>query len=199
MDPKLETLFRLPNKQKLLILLLILMVEGAGYYFLFFRPRQEESAQLTERLGALQNEVREKQKIADNLPRLRREYDLLNQELQRAMTELPNQKEIPTLLTGITTAGKASGLDFLLFRPKGEEPKDFYAAVPVDISVAGTYYEVANFFISVGNLPRIVNIGNVSFADIRDVGGRTMLRVNCLATTFRFLDKKELPHDAKQK
>jgi type IV pilus assembly protein PilO len=199
MNPKIELIFRLPNKQKLMILFLIFIVESAGYYFGFFVPRQEEYAQLTEKLKGLQNEVREKQKIADNLPRLRHEYDLLNQELQRAMTELPNQKEIPTLLTSITSAGKAAGLDFLIFRPKGEEPKDFYAAVPVDISVAGTFYEVANFFVAVGNLPRIVNIGNVSFADIRETGGRTMVRVNCLATTFRFLDKKEMPHDAAKK
>ncbi len=197
MEPRLEALFRLPNKQKLLILFLLLIVEVAGYYFFFFTPRQVEYAQLTDKLTTLQNEVSEKRKIADNLPRLKHEYDLLLQDLQNALTELPNQKEIPTLLTGITSAGKAAGLDFLIFRPKGEEPKDFYAAVPVDISVSGTYYELATFFISVGKLPRIVNIGNVSFADIRDAGGRTMVRVTCLATTFRFLDKKEIAHDAK--
>ena len=199
MDPKIETLFQLPNRQKLLILFLILIVESAGYFFFLFTPRREEYVQLTTKLDGLVKEVGEKRKIADTLPRMRREYDQLNKELQLAMTELPNQKEIPTLLTGITSAGKAAGLDFLIFRPKNEEPKDFYAAVPVDISVAGTYFEVANFFVSVGNLPRIVNIGNVSFTDIREVGGRTMVRVNCLATTFRFLDKKEMPHDAKKK
>ncbi len=199
MDPRIETLLRAPTKQKLLILLLILIVEALIFYFLFFAPRQEEYTQLNEKLTVLQNEVADKRKIADNLPRLKREFELLNRDLHNALTELPNQKEIPTLLTGITTAGKAAGLDFLIFRPKGEEPKDFYAAVPVDISVAGTYYEVANFFISVGNLPRIVNIGNVSFTDIRDVGGRTMLRVNCLATTFRFLNKKETPNEPKSK
>ena len=199
MNPKIETIFRLPLNQKLLILLLIFLLEAMGYYFVLYTPRQDEYSQLSTTLHGLLNEVTEKRKIADNLPRLRREYDALSQELQKAMTELPNQKEIPTLLTGITTAGKSAGLDFLIFRPKNEELKDFYAAVPVDISVAGTYYDVAKFFVSVGNLPRIVNIGNVSFVDIRDVGGRTMVRVNCLATTFRFLDKKEMPHDAKKK
>ena len=199
MDPRVEKVFKLPIKQKLLILLLILVVEGVGFYFGLFSPRQDEYTQLKGKLAGLLTEVSEKRRIADNLPQLKREFEQLNQELQNALTELPNQKEIPTLLTSITTAGKAAGLDFLIFRPRAEEPKDFYASVPVDITVAGTFYEVAKFFTAVGNLPRIVNISNVSFADIRESGGRNMLRVNCLATTFRFLDKKETPNDAKKK
>jgi len=199
MDPRIETVFKLPLKQKMLILLLILLVEAVVFFFVFFSPRQNEYNILTSKLTGLQDEVREKGKIAANLPRLTQEYELLKKELQHALTELPNEKEIPTLLTSITSAGKATGLDFLIFRPKAEETKDFYAAVPVDISVFGSYHEVANFFVSVGNLPRIVNISNVSFADIRDAVGRTVVRVNCLATTFRFLEKKEMPSDAKNK
>jgi len=199
MDPRVEKVFKLPVKQKLLLLLAILILAGAGFYFGIFSPRQDEYKQLKGKLAGLQNEVAEKQRIANNLPKLKREFEELKQELQNALTELPNQKEIPTLLTSITSAGKAAGLDFLIFRPRAEEPKDFYASVPVDISVAGTFFEVANFFVSVGNLPRIVNISNVSFADIRESSGRNMVRVNCLATTFRFLDKKEIPNDAKKK
>jgi type IV pilus assembly protein PilO len=30
------------------------------------------------------------------------------------------------------------------------------------------------------------------------VGGRTMMKVNCLATTFRFLEKKETKDDKKK-
>jgi type IV pilus assembly protein PilO len=86
-----------------------------------------------------------------------------------------------------------------VFRPKPEEPKDFYSAVPVDIAVSGSFYNVANFFVAVGNLPRIVNINNVSISDIKDMGGRTMMRVNCLATTFRFLEKKEIKDEKKKK
>ena len=102
-------------------------------------------------------------------------------------------------MTSISSAGKGAGLDFLLFKPKPEEPKDFYAAVPVDISVSGSFYNVAEFFVSVSNLPRIVNINNVNFSDIKNVNGRTMLKVNCLATTFRFLDKKDAKNEKKGK
>ena len=191
MDPQIEKLLKLPTKQKVALLILLLLLEGAGLYYGLHRPRIEELEELKTRHEELQKQIQENRAIANNLPRFKAEYEQLKKDLDNALTELPNQKEIPSLLTSISTAGKGVGLDFLLFRPKPEVPKDFYAEVPVDISVSGTYFNVADFFVAVGKLPRIVNINNVSFSDIKDIGGRTSLRVNCLATTFRFLDAKE--------
>lgn len=198
MDPRLEKLLKLPKKEKIALLALIIAAEGAALYFGLYQPRQKELTELQGRLGGLQTEVQEKQRIANNLPKLKKEYQQLQKELESALTELPNQKEIPSLLTGITSVGKGAGLDFLLFRPRGEVPKDFYAEVPVDISVSGNFYSVANFFTAVGSLPRIVNITDVSFADIKSAGGKTGVRVNCLATTFRFIDKKETKDEKKK-
>lgn len=198
MDPKIEKLLKLPKKQKIALLALILLAEGAALYFGLFLPRQTELKELRGRLEGVQNEVRDKQRIADNLPKLKSEYQQLQKDLDQALTELPNQKEIPSLLTSITSVGKGAGNDFLLFKPRAEVPKDFYADVPVDISVSGTFHSVANFFTAVGNMPRIVNITDVSFADIKQVGGKTSVKVNCLATTFRFLDKKETQDEKKK-
>lgn len=198
MDPKIEKLLKLPKKQKIALLALILVAEGAALYFGLFLPRQTELKELRGRLEGVQNEVRDKQRIANNLPKLKNEYQQLQKDLDQALTELPNQKEIPTLLTSITSFGKGTGNDFLLFKPRAEVPKDFYAEVPVDISVSGSFHSVANFFTAVGNMPRIVNITDVSFADIKQTGGKTSVKVNCLATTFRFLDKKETQDDKKK-
>lgn len=198
MDPQVEKILKLPTKQKILILVLTLAVEAAALLYFFYLPKYQELKGLQTDLSKLQNEIDEKNRIANNLPRLQREYDQLTKELAQALTELPNSKEIPSLLTNITTLGKNAGLDFLVFRPKGEASKDFYAEVPVDITVAGSYYSVANFFAAVANLPRIVNITNVAFADIKSVNNRMMTKVTCLATTFRFLDKKEIKDDKKK-
>jgi type IV pilus assembly protein PilO len=199
MDPRIEKIFRLPSKQKILILILTLLLIAVGFYFALIKPKQEELKSFQNRLAELQTQVEENRKIAANLPRLEREYFQLNKELEKALTELPDQKQIPLLLTSITSAGKASGLDFLIFRPKAEEPKEFYASVPVDITVSGTFNSVAKFFVAVSELPRIVNIGNVAFSDIKSSGDQTSLKVTCLATTFRFLDKKEKKDEKKAK
>lgn len=197
MDPQVEKILKLPAKQRILILVLIAVVEAAALVWFLYLPKHKELTDLKVQLSKLQGEIDEKTRIANNLPKLKAEYEQLNRELDQALTELPNSKEIPSLLTSITALGKSAGLDFLVFRPQAEAAKDFYAEVPVDIVVSGSYFSVANFFASVANLPRIVNITNVSFSDVKNVSNRMLTKVNCLATTFRFLDKKEIKDDKK--
>ncbi len=199
MDPRLQKILKLPNKQKVALLAIVLLAEGAGLFFGLHQPKLKQLKEVQTKLDGLRTQIADTRKIADNLPRFKSEYAQLQKELESALTELPNQKEIPSLLTTITSAGKGAGLDFLTFKPRAEEPKDFYAAVPVDITVSGSYYSVANFFVAVAKLPRIVNITNVAFPEIKSLGGRTMVRVTCLATTFRFLDKKEIKNEKKGK
>jgi type IV pilus assembly protein PilO len=200
MDPTIEKILKRPTKDKIAILILVLILVGVGFFFGLEQPKLKELKVQQGNLEKVRVQVQETKRIADQLPKYRAEYEALKRELEGALTELPNQKEIPSLLTSITNVGKSAGLDFLLFKPKNEEPRDFYAAVPVDIVVHGTFYNVANFFAAVGNLPRIVNINNVVFSDIKQDADkkRTLLRVNCLATTFRFLDKKETKDEKKK-
>lgn len=199
MDPKIEKILKLPNKQKIALMLLILGAIGAGFFFGLYQPKMKVLKAEQGKLADLEKQISENKRIADNLPKYKKDYEQLKADLDNALTELPNQKEIPSLLTSITSKGREAGLDFLSFRPKAEAPKDFYSAVPVDISVSGSYFNLANFFLAVGSLPRIVNISNVAVADIRNVGGRMVLKVNCLVTTFRFLDKKETKDEKKRK
>jgi len=199
MDPRLEKILKLPTRQKFALLAIVLVLEGGAIFYGLYQPKMTAYAELQTKLDDLQRQIQDNRRIANNLPRYKSEYEQLKKDLDSALTELPNQKEIPSLLTSISSVGKGAGLDFLLFRPKPEVPKDFYAEVPVDIAVSGTFYNVADFFVAVANLPRIVNINNVAFSDIKTNNGRTTLKVNCLATTFRFLDKKEIKDEKKPK
>jgi type IV pilus assembly protein PilO len=192
MHPQVEKIVNLPMKQKLAALALMIIAIGAGFFFGLEKPKLDELKVLQGKLEKLRGEVAETRKLANNLPKFKAEYEGLKRDLDNALTELPNSKEIPTLLTSITSAGKAAGLDFLTFRPKGEIPREFYADVPVDIVVSGPFFGIANFFVAVSNLPRIVNISNVVFSDIRNERGRNIVKVTCQATTFRFLDKTEI-------
>jgi type IV pilus assembly protein PilO len=201
MHPQVEKIVNLPMKQKMAALVLLLLALGAGFFFGLEKPKLIELKAQQGKLDKLRADIAENRRFASNLPKFKAEFEGLKKDLDNALTELPNSKEIPTLLTSITSAGKSAGLDFLTFRPKGETSKEFYAEVPVDIVVSGPFIGIANFFVAVGNLPRIVNISNVAFSDIRNDRGRNLVKVSCQATTFRFLDKSEIkgPTDDKKK
>ena len=192
MHPQVEKILNLPLKQKIAALAFLLIAMGVGFFFGLEKPKLAELTALQGKLDKIRTDVAEARKFALNLPKFKTEFEGLKKDLDNALTELPNSKEIPSLLTTITSAGKAAGLDFLAFKPKAEVPKEFYSEVPVDIIVSGPFVGVANFFVAVGKLPRIVNISNVAFSDIHNDKGRNLVRVNCQATTFRFLEKKEI-------
>lgn len=191
MDLGLDKIAKWPTKQKIALMVLLLLGIVAALWFTLLQPKYKELQETKNRLSEVQNQVLESRAIAAKLPILQREFERLSKELSAALTELPNQKEIPALLTSVTDEGKKAGLDFLVFRPKGEEPKEFYAAVPVDITVSGSFSSIGNFFSAVSKMPRIMNISNVDFSEIKVSGDRTITKVTCLATTFRFLDKEE--------
>jgi len=199
MDINLDSIQKLPKTQKIALVAIIFVALGAAYFYLLFQPKMKELNTLQKKQADLSKQIQESKRIADNLPKFKQEYEQLKIDLDHALTELPNEKEIPSLLTSITSKGKDAGLDFLVFRPKKEVPRDFYAEVPVDISVHGSFYNVANFFLAVSSLPRIVNISNVTVVEIKEVNGKMALKVNCLATTFRFLDKKEIKDEKTKK
>lgn len=199
MDPRLEKVLKLPAYQRGLILVaLMLGIAGLFVYFLYL-PLQEDYAGLAKKNESLQGKLQEDQRIADNLPKFKDEFEKMEGLLDNALKELPNDKEIPSLLTSITSMAKESGLEVVRFKPKGENAKGFYAEVPVELKLVGSYHEVALFSDAVGKLPRIVNLTNLSLGSPKDVGGRTVLSIDCLATTFRFIEGAAATVDNKAK
>lgn len=188
MDINLESIKKLPTKQKAYVLIGMLAVIAGLYWYLVYNPKSVELAGLTADFEKLQAELSESRAIAADLPKFKEEVARLNDELKKALLELPDKKEIPTLLTNISNLGSESGLEFMRFKPLNEVPSGFYAKVPVEINVKGTFFEVANFFDKVGKLPRIVNITDVNIGNAKEEGGRLILTTSCLATTYRFIE-----------
>lgn len=124
----------------------------------------------------------------------------LDGDLRAAVAQLPDTKEIPELLSAVSSLGIESGLEIVQFKQREEEYADFYARVPVDIVVRGTFHQVVSFFDKVGRMPRIVNVSEVSIkAPQRIEGNEVLLDTSCAAVTFRFLDDAERERLAKQR
>lgn len=159
---------------------------GGGYYFLVGKQLQD-LAQLERQESELKRTyTRNKEKVI-NLPLYREQIEQIQGNFSVIAGQLPNRAEVPQLLIDITQAGLARGLEFRKFEPKEEQRADFYATLPIDISVVGTYHQFGQFASDLASLPRIVTLGdlNISGAD----NGR--LTVNTVVNTYRYLDEDE--------
>jgi type IV pilus assembly protein PilO len=194
----LENILDRPKGQKLGILVGLIIVISAAFYFLY-SPQADELTKLNESIETAQNEKSIKQKRAANLPKLQKELGELDLRLKEAIAQLPSKKEIADLLSNIAAKAQESGLDINLFRPRPENYKDFYAEIPVEINIKGTFHNVILFFDAVGRLTRLINIDNVGFKNPKLSGDQMILEFTTTATTYRFLEEAERKKIAEEK
>ena len=181
----------IPPRQRYLLLGVIGAGIVAAYVYLLMLPLWESKSKLELDLQKLQADLEQKRMIAANLPKLEEEIKALGKQLEVALVKLPEEKEIPKLLTQVNTLGLQSGLEFLLFRPAAPVKKGFYAEVPIDIRVEGEYHTLATFLDRVSKLERIVNVADLRINPLsaqKQQIGRT-ISADFKATTFTFLEK----------
>jgi type IV pilus assembly protein PilO len=187
-----------PQRMGLYIGVLGVLILLFGYFLLW--PKFGTIDGLKTQLAQAQGELAKAKRNAAELNEWRSKMRKKETEYKTVMRELPEKEEIPSLLAGISQAGKDAGLEFLLFQPKPEVTKDFFAEIPVDINVSGSYHQVAVFFEKVSNLPRIVNIRNIKIApqSQKNTGG---LVTSCQAVTYKFIESagKKNTHNRSRK
>jgi type IV pilus assembly protein PilO len=196
--PLLSKIEELTKPQRIgIFVALLVLIFGFSIYLLFW-PKHEQISGLKTQLASVQSELETAKKNAAQLNDWRNKRSQKEAEYKQVSRALPEKEEIPSLLAGISQAGKEAGLEFLLFQPKPEVPKDFYTEIPVDINVSGNYHQVAIFFDKVANLPRIVNIRDVKMAP-QSQKESNALTTSCQAVTYKFIESAPKPKTGQPK
>lgn len=188
MNPKLEKLLKLPLYKRVAILAVLVVLLVGAFTWVALLPEYEKIGEMDQELSRLEADLIQKQRIANNLPKFKAEFLKLEEQLKAALTQLPNKKEIPSLLTNIATIARDNGLDVISFSPKGEVSKGFYAEVPGSVDLVGTYHQIAEFAQAVSKLSRIVNLSDLELSSPKVEGDVAVLKIKCKVTTFRFVD-----------
>lgn len=199
MNALLNPILERPLGQKIAILATLIVLLGALYFSFLYQPRSDAIEKLVDGVEIARNEKAIKQQKASNLPKLQKDLQEWTVRLKEAVAQLPDSKEIPELLANISTKAREAGLEILLFRPRADNFRDFYAEIPVDIVVRGGFYNAVTFFEEIGKLNRLVNIDNIDLKNPKVTGDQVSLDISTLATTYRFLDEAERKKIADEK
>ena len=184
-NPFFDKLEQLSKVQRLGIWIVLLILLVGGFVYFSYLPKYKQIEKLRVKLADVEKKLDIAKKNAQQLNAYRKKMQDAEEQFKIVMKALPENEEIPTLLTGISKAGKDSGLEFLLFQPKPEFKKDFYAEIPVAMRVTGDYHGVATFFENVSELNRIVNIRDISMSPDKDPSKLTAV---CTAVTYKFIE-----------
>ena len=191
MNDLLERLFALTPQLRLGVYVGIAALLSLLYWSFLYSPMATVLQEKTSRLEDLEAQHLKKTKMVAQLDSLRKEVKELDGRLKEALAQLPDQKEIPDLLSTVSSLGRESGLEILVFRQRAEQLQDFYAEVPVEMVMKGMYAQFTEFFDRVGKLNRIVNVKDISMKSPQISDGRVLLSTSCTSVTFRFLSEEE--------
>jgi type IV pilus assembly protein PilO len=193
-----DTILKLPTQKKMLILAGIIGILAFLYFYLLYFPQYKKYTELQSEVQKLSSDLEEQKKVAATLPKFKKEAQELEQMFTTALKELPDKKEIPSLLMNISQMAQESGLQITLFQPQKENVMNFYEEIPVKIKLSGGYHEFALFFDKVANLSRIVNIKDLAISEANIYGDKVNLNSSCTAITFRFIEKSQAAPKAKK-
>lgn len=163
------------------------LVVGLGYVAYWDSQFEEQKAGAAAELK-LRGEYQLKAMQAVNLEALRAQKVQVDQYVDRLQKQLPSKAEMAALLSDINQAGLGRGLQFELFKPGQVVVKDYYAELPIDIKVSGSYHDIGAFAGDMANLPRIVTLNNMTL----NTGKDGTLTLDAVAKTFRYLDLEEV-------
>ncbi len=181
----------LPFYKKFLILIVILAILFGLFYYFIYMPKLDEIASLRSQLRRLDQQVIQKRKLVKNITQFRKEFALLKKKFDESLRQLPNREMIDRILMDIAKFERKENLESILFKPKNEIKKGFYAVVPVQIQIRGTYHQIGKFFDDIANLPRIVNVKGYKFTKPKDEGGIVLLTADCAIETYRYIPESE--------
>ncbi|HEY9192132.1 MAG TPA: type 4a pilus biogenesis protein PilO [Methyloversatilis sp.] len=166
----------------------------AGWWFLWDPLMTELEQKRAEEL-TLKEEWLNKKRQAVNLEQYQQQLNDIDRSFGALLKQLPNKAEMESLLVDISQAGLSRGLQFETWKPGSEAVKDFYAELPITLRVTGGYHDLGSFAGDVAKLSRIVTIGSI----VVESGKDGLLKMDAVATTYRYLDDEELARVRREK
>jgi type IV pilus assembly protein PilO len=180
----------LSNQHRMAIFIAALVIPIAVFYFLYYAPKGKEIKGLEGQKVYLVGEIKKVEATVAQLEKHKAEKKETEEKFKLASMLLPGGKEIPSLLTNLSSLGTNSGLEVITFSPGAEAPQQFYATIPLRLTIKGTYHNIGIFLDKVSKLPRIVSATDITLSGGQPQDGAMFLNSNINLVTYRFTEAR---------
>lgn len=192
LDPKNIGNWPLGPKLGALVILLLLIV-FLSYWF-DWQNQMEELDSHRSKETQLRQTFLSKKAQAIHLEAYRKQLDDIEKSFGALLKQLPSKSEMDALLTDINQAGLGRGLQFELFKPAAaENMSEFYAELPIQLRITGSYHDFGAFATDISRLSRIVTLNDIGLA----AGKEGQIIMDAVAKTYRYLDEEEIAKQRK--
>jgi Tfp pilus assembly protein PilO len=158
------------------------ILAGAVHYA-WFRGLNAEIKGKQAELETLQQEIQKGRAAERKLSQFREEVRRLELELAKLLQVLPSKRNTEDLIKRIETLTRQGDFTLRKFTPGDFVPKEFYSEWPIDISLEGTYHNLALFFDRMSRFSRIINVEDLKIGALDNVPQKS-ISANFVAKTF---------------
>ena len=183
----------MPLYAKAIIALLPSIIIVALVLFLVINPKLKQIKVLEAKIDKQNNEIAASQAKAAKLEMLKIENERLVARINELKEQLPEEKEISSLLKHVSDMGISAGLEIKSWKPspKVTHPSGIVYEIPVAVNVEGTYHNLGYFLSSLTRLNRIVNITDMKLGSPKRERNESRLQVSFKASTFSAIPESE--------
>src|SRR6201984_1110375 len=165
--------------QGLLALAIAVILVLAGLYAPFSPVAQERADydKAVQTRTKLNQEVTQLQVYKQRYGELKSQMDALSKQLETLKTIVPEEKEVDEFIRLVQGAASASNVQVRRLTAQPFLAKEYHYDMPFEIQADGPYFNVLDFFGRLSRLSRIINVGDLEFADPEKArGGHYSLR-----------------------
>ncbi|MEW6163325.1 MAG: type 4a pilus biogenesis protein PilO [Nitrospirota bacterium] len=184
----------LPPYAKAILSILPALVITIAVTILIILPKNKESKALENKISVQENEIAKSQTRAEKLTELISENERLRKRLNELKEQLPEEKEVSSLLKQVSELSIKSGLRILLWKPEQRKThaSGIVYEIPVKVGLSGSYHNLGYFSSRLTRLNRIVNISDIKIEDPKPGKDNAVLKVSFTATTFSAIPEGEI-------
>ena len=164
---------------------------AVGSYVFVYDQQVPELQKREDTEQQLRGEFKTKHAKAVNLEIYKQQLKDIERSFGALLRQLPGKTEVPNLLVDISQTGLSAGLEEKLFQPQAEQKKDFYAELPIKITLTGSYHQFGEFVSGIASLPRIVTLHDIEIKSATK-DAYDQLTLDLTAKTYRYLDEEEV-------
>ena len=179
-----------PAPLKAAAAIVVFVVMLALGYFLSIGDLYSRLDALKRTEGELMTEYETKAFKAQNLDQYRQQLEDMQDLFGSLLSQLPKETEVPGLLEDISHTGIGSGLEFKEIKLGTEKEREFYAELPIDVTVLGDYHGFGSFVGGVAALPRIVTLEDFKIEPASKDDRSGLLKMAITAKTYRYASGK---------
>jgi len=198
------SLRELPLGVQLVIGLVVAIgVVMAGWFYGPVADKKVEVDLLQAQVQELQGVVAKLDDATKRHAELQTRLKAAEEQLERTKEVVPQEKRTDQFILMVQSSARTGGITLRRLTAKGTVYKDFYAEMPFEIELDGTYYSLVNFFRQLGQSSRIINAGGLKLDGVDPAKrGRfeyppgTSVAGTCIVTTFFTPSQAELAASA---